>query len=191
MSEKEREFDALVKLYTEIKSFKIDNSAKILKNFHSENQPKFKLTAEEKEKKSSRLNLSSTTVCAYALSQYQELWKDSGKEQHAVSKFGLPEYYNFIIKALKGFSDEQSGASEQKSINNSSELESTDEFSLLNTLYFLKGIKDKIKEKNKNFNKGSDTVLDIIRKLCEQFIKKNDSLLLERNRIRSSITDSC
>ncbi|NQE04516.1 hypothetical protein C5S32_01480 [ANME-1 cluster archaeon GoMg1] len=51
MSEKEREFDALVKLYTEIKSFKIDNSAKILKNFHSENQPKFKLTAEEKEKK--------------------------------------------------------------------------------------------------------------------------------------------
>ena len=101
MSESEREFDTLVKLYTEVKSFKIDNSAKILKKFHSEiQQPKFKLTAEEKEGKSSRLNLSSTTVCVYTLSQYQELWKDSGKEQHAVSKFELLEYYNFVINAL-------------------------------------------------------------------------------------------
>jgi len=51
MSEKKSEFDAFVKLHTEIKSFKIDKSVEILKKFHSGNQPKFKLTAEEKEEK--------------------------------------------------------------------------------------------------------------------------------------------
>ena len=164
MSEKESEFDILVKLHTEIKSFKIDKSAGILKEFHSKNEPKFKLTAEEKEEeflfntankelktaleegkkqkvkkafktlvskqshpkigknfllsgnvtiteggkdgwtitdsektfivvesgnelkvyreKPSRLNLSSTAVCAYALSQYLELWDEDKKTEY-------------------------------------------------------------------------------------------------------------
>jgi len=291
MSEKESEFDALVKLYTEIKSFKIDNSAKILKNFHSENQPKFKLTAEEKEEeflfstankelktalegkktqkvkkafktlvseqshpkigknfllsgnvtiteggkdgwtitdsektfivvesgnelkvyrgKPSRLNLSSTAVCAYALSQYLELWDEDKKTEYKAEfpnlrlfsmdvksedalnnkekrklqdefekngfsflgnlsiepekdnkwtvtddqrifvvkkeeemlkvyrNFKLKDYYTFITVGLDRYLDKSSG---------NSELESTDEFSLLNILSLLKGIQKAVKK---------------------------------------------
>ena len=235
MSEREREFDALVKLHTEIKSFKIEKSAEILKKFHSTNEPKFKLTAEEKEE-FPRLNLSSTTVCAYALSQYLELldeakkfkfefpnlyWfstgtnceaalnakstsglqqvfinngfsdinelkfisgKDNewtitdGKKIFVVKKEGrtlkvyhavkLKDYYTFIITGLDRYLDKSSS---------NSELESTDEFSLLNALALLKGIQEKISEKNKDFKEENDVVIRIIRMLCKQFIKNRFS----------------
>nr|MBC8522001.1 hypothetical protein [Methanomicrobia archaeon] len=291
MSEREREFDALVKLHTEIKSFKIEKSAEILKKFHSTNEPKFKLTAEEKEEeflfstankelktaleegkkqkvkkafktlvseqsgpkidkdfllsgnvtiteggkdgwtitdsektfivvesgdelkvyrgKPSRLNLSSTAVCAYALSQYLELWDEDKKTEYKAEfpnlhlfsmgvkledalnnegrsklqdefgkngfsflgnlsiepekdnkwtvtddqrifvvkkeeemlkvyrNFKLKDYYTFITVGLDRYLDKSSG---------NSELESTDEFSLLNILSLLKGIQKAVKK---------------------------------------------
>ena len=147
MSENESEFDALVNLHTEIKTFKIDKSEEILNKFHSKNKPKFKLTAEEKESEKeeeqgvpSRLSLSSTTVCAYALSQYQELWKENGKPQYVDSRFNLWRYYESVITGLYMYLDKQS--------DKISKLESPDEFSLLNMLPLLKKIQGAIKKEN-------------------------------------------
>ena len=43
MSENESEFDALVKLHTEIKSFKMEKSAEIMKKNHGKDRAKFML----------------------------------------------------------------------------------------------------------------------------------------------------
>lgn len=165
MSEKESEFDALVKLYSEIKSFKIEKSAEILRNFHSKNQAKFKLTAEEKEVKEEelpRLNLSSTTVCAYALSQYLELWKENGKPQYIDPNLNLRNYYEFVTGGLNEYLKEHS--------NKISKLEAPDEFSLLNMLPLLNKIQEEIKKENNDSKEDNKVVIEIIRLLCEQFI---------------------
>ena len=163
MSEKESEFDALVNLHTEIKSFKIEKSVEILRNFHSENQPKFKLTAEEEEKEECpRLNLSSTAVCAYTRSQYLELWKENGKPQYLVHHFNSQDYYNFVIDGLNSYLNKQSGEI--------SKLEAPDEFSLLNILPLLKKIQEEIEKENNDSKDDNKVVIEIIRLLCEQFI---------------------
>ena len=167
-SEKESEFDTLVKLHTEVKSFKIEKSAEILKNFHSKEHAKFKLTAEEKEEPP-RLNLSSTTVCAYALSQYCELWDEAGMSDKYESEFrDIEEYYDFIINGLDGYL-------KSKSNNNISKLEAPDEFSLLNMLLLLKKIHGDIKKENKDFKRDNKVVFRIIKLLCEQFEKNRFS----------------
>lgn len=164
MSEKESEFDALVNLHTEIKSFKIEKSVEILRNFHSENLPKFKLTAEEKEEKEElpRLNLSSTTVCAYARSQYLELWKENGNPKYIVHRFNSQDYYRFVIDGLNNYLNKQS--------SEISKLESPDEFSLLNMLPLLKKIQEEIEKENNDSKEDNKVVIEIIRLLCEQFI---------------------
>ena len=170
MSEKEREFDALVNLHSEVKSFKIDNSAKILKNFRStlKDQSKFKLTAEETEEKP-RLNLSSTTVCAYALSQYLELWDENGKPEYKSEFKFLKEYYEFIIN--EGFKKYL----ESNSKDTSTQLESTDEFCLINILSLLKEYQEKAKKENEDFKEDDEVIIKIIRLLCKQFIKNRFS----------------
>ena len=142
MDEQESEFGALIKLHSEIKTFKVDNSKEILKKFQSIKKNKFKLTAEEEEG-NPRLNLSSTTVCAYALSQYFELWKEAGRDYKSKSEFGnLEEYYSFIIEGLKKYLHGK--------LDDRYKLEAPDEFSLLNMLSLLKKIQENIKE---NFEK--------------------------------------
>jgi AAA+ superfamily predicted ATPase len=160
MNEKESEFDALVKLHNEIKSFKIDKSAEILNKFQGINKNKFKLTAEEEEEGGPRLNLSSTTVCAYALSQYFGLWNEAGRDYK--SKFGEPEdYYKFIIARLNDYLISNS--------ENTSKLEAPDEFSLLNILPLLKNIQGNIKKDKYDFSSDNEVVCKIIKLLCDQF----------------------
>jgi len=151
MNEEKKEFDALVELYTEIKSFKLNNSAEILENFRSKREPKFKLTDVE----TNRLNLSSTTVCTYALTQYFELWDENKKSEYKDEFHALNEYYDFVIEGLKR--------------TETSEIELLDEFSIFNILSLLKKIQNEIK--NKDPEEDDEGIMQIIRELCKQFIK--------------------
>ena len=134
--EKERKFDDLVDLHDDVKKLKINKSFEILKNFHSHKgtSRKFEYILAEKEIEESRLNLSSTNICTYALSQYMELWKENDIKDNT---FGpLEDYYKYIVDGLnKSLTD---------GINQS--LESTDEFSSLNILFFLKKTLDEIRK---------------------------------------------
>ena len=153
------EFDALVNLHTEIRSFKINKSVEILENFRDKDEAKFKLNIETE----GRINLSSTTVCTHTLAQYLELWDENKKPEYRDKFKGLNEYYEFIVNGLKA--------------NNIPEKEFPDEFTLVNVLSLLKKIKEKIK--NQNHKKPDEGVMRIIKALCKQFIE-NEFVFVEK-----------
>ncbi|NKQ39753.1 MAG: AAA family ATPase [Methanosarcinales archaeon] len=253
MDESDKEFNDLVKLYDEVKKFRIDNSANILKKFHDKDQKNFKLVAKKESvhlfdidktneikefenclndenitnsiivnifnskkvslsknitikkisidnkweiidnengnefiiikednnkikihKKSlrSNLNLSSTAVCAYTLSQYQEFWMETGKNKDVNDWYKLEDHYDFIINVLKDVLNKKSHPSKLEPIN---------EFSLLNTLYFLKGIQNKIEIDDKKLVINNTIVLKIIRMIYKQSIEKQTNSSKERS----------
>jgi hypothetical protein len=99
----EERFDDLIKLHKEIKKFKKEECAEILSNFHVEkfkmkcvggrtkSYQKFQLNRLVGKDYELQLNLSSTTVCTYVLSQYSDIWGDK-------KQFGdITKCYKFII----------------------------------------------------------------------------------------------
>jgi len=151
MNEEESEFDTYVDLYDKIKTFKTNNSAEILKNFSSEKDAKFNLTADETE----RLNLSSTAVCTYALTKYIKIWNENEKSGLNAKFHASDKYYDFICDGLK--------------TTEMPETELLDEFSILNILYLLQKIQYEIN--NKIFEEYDENIMQIIRALCKQFIE--------------------
>lgn len=161
-------FDSLIKLHAEIKSFKTDNSIGILAQFRDATEAKFNKTISEKQKnkteknRKARVHLSSTAICSYALAQYANLWNETNqivfdKEDYFKK---LSEYWSYIVKAL-----------EVK--RTPLDIEALDEFSILNTLSVLKEIKKKICEieGEKVLDlKNDDTIRKAINALCHQFI---------------------
>ena len=119
---------------------------------------KFRLT-EEEEIGRPRLNLSSTNICTYALSQYIELWRDNDIKYE--SHFGsLKEYYIYIVDGLDNFLRED---------RNSQSLESTDEFSLLNILSFLKLILFEIQKTDVDWSYRNEMITKIFNLIFHQY----------------------
>ena len=179
----EKRFDDLVKLHKEIKKFKKDESASILLNFHvgdfkvqcGDDTPKpyqkvqlNKLVGRDYEL---QLNLSSTAVCAYVLSQYSDIWDDE-KSKGRLGK--ITKYYEFIIDGLEKCTSDVTCIAlpdncKKPSTDSETELEPIDEFSLLNILALLKNIKDANGEELIDDGKRG-IILEIIRILCKQFV---------------------
>ena len=154
--DEEERFDDLIKLYKDIKKFKEDESADILSNFHVKdfkvrcgNDPpkpyqKFQLNKLVDRDYELQLNLSSTAVCAYVLSQYSDIWDDE-KSKGRLGK--ITKYYEFIIDGLEKCTSDMTCIAlpdncKKPSTDPETELEPIDEFSLLNILSLLKNIKD-------------------------------------------------
>ena len=169
----EKKFDKLVKLYDELKNFKINESASILDNFYVN---KFKVQCEDGKNsfyhkfqlnKNDRnyelqLNLSSTIVCTYVLSIYSNIWSDKDKERFADTS----EYYNFIMYGLKKCVEHDECEPVQVDFvgfeSDNPKLEPIDEFSLLNILSLLKNTIPSIEENN--------ILIETIKILCKQFV---------------------
>ncbi len=162
----EIEFDDLVDLHAEVKTFKTIHSAKTLAAFCSQKQAKFNRTNQETESP----NLSSTTTCTYAYTQYIDLWHENGINESKIG-FECPEkYWNFITKRLT---------------NPEPKDELPDEFSILNILSLLKRIRRKINEGQSNqkviIGKG---MIDIVKALRAQYDKEeagNDGFAFVEN----------
>lgn len=169
--EKDRdEFDNLLRQHAAVKHFKVTKSNDILLNFHYSQGPKFKLTSEE-DPKNERLNLSSTTICSCALSQYIDLWKENKIYIEGDFK-PLKEYYIYIIKGLTRYMDKnQKPATDESIFLNTS----TDEFVLLKILSYLKLIQNRIidDKNNEKYNFGNDVVLDLITLLYNEYNREN------------------
>lgn len=182
----EEGFDSLVKLYDEVKNFKINESASILDNFYvsefkvhckdgkKSSYHKFQLNKYDKNDKNYelQLNLSSTIVCTYVLSLYSDIWSDKD-----IGRFEkISEYCNFIMYGLNKCvePDEcmpvQADFVESKSGNPKVELEPIDEFSLLNILSLLKNTIPNIE--NKYSDGEYNILLKTIKILCKQFVIK-------------------
>lgn len=161
--EDQAKFDRMTRLHDDIKNFKIKVSKDILENFHErkDDDVKFRLSLKNPNTYGSeRLNLSSTATCAYALSQYIDLWKEN--DINYKDTFGeVSDYYKYIIKGLASFLDKGSVVHQNPS------LESTDEFSLLNILSLLKKIYSPeliVKDYD-----SKEIIINIINKLCEKY----------------------
>lgn len=204
----EKKFDELLKLYNEIKAFKVYTSYPILQNFHSSKHAKFKLTKDEREPRSSvslRRNLSTTAVCTYALSQYFSIWDDNKKKREQYQtrfkplkdcqdtspedkQFDLFEYYEYIVDTL------------QKSLSTTSpsagidpecmyDLEPLDEFTVLNTLSMMMGIRKEIFRDingslHRSLEKNDHELVEIEHDLKERIAKEgkkaeSEKILLE------------
>ena len=179
-------FDNLIKLHKEIKKFKKDESAGILLNFHVDDfkvrcgddtpnpYQKFQLNKLVCRDYELQLNLSSTTVCAYVLSQYSDILGDEKSKERLGE---ITKYYKFIVDGLeKCTSDEKCVAlpdnCKKPSTDPETELEPIDEFSLLNILSLLKNIKDENGKELIDDNKKREIILKIVRILCKQFVIK-------------------
>ncbi len=130
-------------------------SAQILGNFCARGEARFNKTSEYMH----RRNLSSTSVCAYAGVEFTGLWGE-GRDR----KFGFGKTFD----PLENYWDSIVGALADPDV---SAIEIPDEFSVLNSLSILKGIKNKIVGKAEGQTlKGEDLVQNIIEALCMQFI---------------------
>jgi len=126
---------------------------------------KFRLTPHE-DSGVPRLNLSSTSICLYTLSQYAELWKESGMGEDYKKAFGsLKEYYEYIVDGLEIFLDKK----DDNLKGNDKPLESTDEFSLLNIISFLKLTLNEIRKEDMKWSYHNDIIIKIINKLWIQY----------------------
>ncbi len=143
------EFETLSRLHDDIKDHKKKYSSKILLTFSNKPNHKFNKNISDIE---GRINLSSTSICTYTLIQYADLWNDEELIQFDERK----EYWNYIIGVLKN-----------KHPSGVPEVETPDEFTILNVLPLLKKIQTcTFGEKSTD----NDTViLDIIESLCNQF----------------------
>ena len=143
-------------------------------NYHNSDGPKFKLTYDENPN-NSRINLSSTTICSCALSQYLDLWKENNIP--IKDYFGaLKNYYEYIIEGLNGYLNENSNKDQEHSSNEFFHLNtSTDEFVLLNILSHLRIILEKVRvdEKNDNWSHKPETILKIIELLYKEYSRDN------------------
>ena len=187
----EERFDNLIKLHKEIKNFKKNESAGILSKFHVKNFKvhrgtdestycKFQLNVMvEGEEPELQLNLSSTTVCTYVLSQYSDIWSDKKSNE----KFeDMNKYCEFIFYALKKcVSDDDKDVPDKTKIADSEvELEPIDEFSLLNVLSLLKKIIPKSESGTAIIDEINLNIINkIIRTLCKQFIIKEIPIFRE------------
>jgi SpoVK/Ycf46/Vps4 family AAA+-type ATPase len=164
--DEEKEFDELLKLYHDIKAFKVNSSYLILNNFHSAKYAKFKTTKEEREPEDLtrlRRNLSTSAVCTFALSEYFKIWDDNKKNKSHETRFKvlkgdcpdnkadkkykvfeLFDYYKYIIDTLqKSLEPMHPRLSPDGGMSTecSDDLESLDEFTVLNTLSMMMGIR--------------------------------------------------
>lgn len=159
-------FDFLTRLHEEVKTFKINNSAKILAVFRSPEGAKFDKTVyptKETRTTESKVHVSTTSSCAYALAQYYDFWKEAKQEVFGRKEFfrNLSEYWNYIVKSLaqrEGFSDPQG----------------IDEFSVLTLLSESKEIQKKVcqYEGAEKIDAQSDNIISkAVNALCYQFIE--------------------
>ena len=178
----EERFDDLIKLHKDVKKFKKEESAKNLSNFYVEEfkmvcgggkpktYQKFQLNKLVGKDYELQLNLSSTTVGTYVLSQYSDIWDDK-------KQFGdITKCYEFIIDSLEQCTHGDECVAlpndyRSQSSNSGTKLEPIDEFSLLNILSLLKNVKD---ENGKELcdDKKRKIILEIVRILCKQFVTK-------------------
>jgi hypothetical protein len=158
------DFDSLLKMHDDVKFMKIKNSASILNYFASadsnEENAKFVLKHDMDDEKYNwpRRNISSTTVCTYALSQYIKIWESNGswKKKKGKSKkylvgdiefFDINSYYNYIIGQLWKFFAKSKDEAAPKDMG---DIDIPDEFTLLNTLSWLKLISKECKNLEAN-----------------------------------------
>ena len=185
--ENDDDFDQLVSLHDRIKDFRIKVAQKVLLNFYKEvpnsksiDSPKLakftKVGDYDKGNdvfKDERLNLSSSTVCAYTLGEYLELWAETNQRVVPDNFLNLANYWNYIVRGL---------AEPVKR-----EFQLLDEFSILNVLSLLIKIErrieastlgnmlteDEVKTINdfsKYFAKNKKEVFHIVEALCRRFI---------------------
>ena len=161
--EKQEDFDFLVSLHSEVKSFKINNSIKILHQFQDNKNAKFYKSISELKKKDQKVHLSITASCALALAEFNSLWRetkqkapfDDRKKKEKGAFRELKSYLKYIIRQIDNPPNE-------------SNIEALDEFTILNTLSFLKEIKVEMKPESKFIDK---TVIKTIKALAQEFVK--------------------
>lgn len=173
------EFDKLLQLHEDVKDFKLKTSKCILMNYHYFNPregPKFKLTYDEYPPYA-RANVSATTICACAISQYIDLWIENDISIENCFK-PLKNYYKYIIDRLSVYLDKTLDTDRDSSNEFHHLNTSTDEFVILNILSHLKMILNKIRidEKNNDWSYGTEKILDIIDLLYEEYCRDNKKL---------------
>lgn len=150
-------FEYLSESYDNVKDFKIRYASKILKTFSNNKEHKFNKNTRD----FSRINLSSTAICTYALTQYTDLWKENNSQVFGPDCFlQLNKYWSFIMDVLAN--------RRRKPIK---EIETPDEFSILNILPLLKKFQTKLNGKRSDEENDKDDliILDIVELLCNQF----------------------
>ena len=172
MTDNNGEFDDLIRLHGEIDSFLVNKSEEILNNYLHSSEAKFVLTNDGQ----SGRNLSSSTVCTTALSYYLDKFcdknnksklsiKDDTKQECDVKTHELENYYKYITDGLKTCLSEK--PTNTKS-SDSTMLEATDEFSLLNILSLLGDIRTNLKESERTCD--DHTVIAIINILKNRYL---------------------